>query len=550
MLEGCTPWPEEFVKEYLRKGYWEETPIAEVMAKSVAANPEKEALTYGDMRVTYRELGTKINRLALHFINIGLKRCDRVVFQLPNIPEMVYAFLGLVKIGVIPVTALSPHRETEIYYFLSQSGAVGYFIPSEYRNFNYVKMAKELKNKHQQLQFIFVTGSEVGEGMVSLSKLLNDPIEERYPPNYLDDLRPDPYEVALMLLSGGTTALPKLIPRTHNDYVYNFKQSSKIAGYNQDTVFLAVLPMAHNFTLASCGFLGALANGGRVVIAPSIDPDTIFKLVEQEGITFIPAAVPLIAQWVNFSGLSKYDTSSLKVVQNGGARLAPELRSRLMELLGCKFQEVYGTAEGLLNFVPLDAPEDMVLTSSGRPISPGDEIKVVDDSGNKLPPGKVGELLCRGPYTVRGYYNAPEHNKKAFTDDGFYHTGDLVRINEQGFLFTEGRIKDVINRGGEKVNAEEVENLILSNPKVQNVAVVAMPDPIFGEKGCAYVILKPGETMDLKELQDYLMSKNIAKFKMPERLEVVNEFPLSPAGKILKKELRVDIEIKLDAKNK
>lgn len=550
MLKGCTPWPEEFVKQYLQKGYWEEIPLAEVIRKSIDANPEKEALTYGDIRVTYGELGKKIDRLALHFLKLGLKKTDRVVFQLPNIPEMVYAFLGLVKIGVIPITALPPHRETEIDYFLAQSAAVGYMIPSEYRNYNYVNMAGQLREKHQQLQFIFVTGEEVGKGMVSINHLINDPIEERYPANYLDDFRPDPYEVVLMLLSGGTTALPKLIPRTHNDYVYNFKQSSRVAGYNEDTVFLAVLPMAHNYTLASCGFLGALANGGRVVIAPSIDPDTIFKLVEQEGITFIPAAVPLIAQWVNFPELSKYNTSSLMVVQNGGARLAPELRSRLMELLGCKFQEVYGTAEGLLNFVPLDASEEMVLTSSGRPISPGDEIKVVDDLGNELPVGEVGELLCRGPYTVRGYYNAPEHNKKAFTVDGFYHTGDLVRLNTEGFVFTEGRIKDVINRGGEKVNAEEVENLILSHPKVQNVAVVAMPDPIFGEKGCAYVTLKPGETMDLKELQRFLINKNIAKFKMPERLEVVNEFPLSPAGKILKKELRAAIEAKLAAESK
>lgn len=549
MLDGCLRWPNEFVAEYRKKGYWEETPLAEVIEQSISVFPEKEALVYENERITFREIGLKVNRLALHFLELGMRPRDRLVFQLPNIPELAYTFLGLVKIGVIPITALPPHRETEISFFLEQSEAVGYAIPSEYRRFNYVDMAKNLKHDNKNLKHILVAGEQVGDGMISINELLDDPIEERYPSDYLWKFYPDPYEVALMLLSGGTTALPKLIPRTHNDYVYNFKQSSNVAGYNQNTVYLAVLPMAHNYTLASSGILGTWSKGGKVVIAPSIDPDTIFSLVEQEKVTTISAAVPLIAQWVNYPGISKYDTSSLKVVQNGGARLAPELRKRLMDLLGCKFQEVFGTAEGLLNFTRLDDPEEMILTSSGYPISPGDEIKVVDDSGKELSPGEVGELICRGPYTVRGYYNANEHNQKAFTKDGFYRTGDLVRMNKEGYLFTEGRKKDVINRGGEKINAEEVENLILSNPKVHNVAVIAMPDPIFVEKGCAYVTLKPGETMDFKELQNFLMSKNIAKFKMPERLEVINEFPLSPAGKILKRELRTDIESRLAAES-
>lgn len=547
MLEGCVRWPDKFIKEYREKGYWEGIPLAEMMSQSIAAFSKKEALVYEDLRITYEEIGIKVTRLALHFLELGLRPRDRLVFQLPNIPELVYTFLGLTKIGVIPITALSPHRESEISYFLEQSGAVGYAIPSEYRRFDYMNMAKKLKSNNEKLKYILVAGEQVEEGMISLNELLDDPIEERYPIDYLWKYYPDPYEVALMLLSGGTTALPKLIPRTHNDYVYNTKQSAKIAGCNEDTVYLAVLPMAHNYTLASSGILGTWAYGGKVVIAPSIDPDTVFSLVEKEKVTIIAAAVPLIAQWVNFPGVSKYDTSSLKVIQNGGARLAPELRQRLMDLFGCTFQEVFGTAEGLLNYTRLDDPKEMILTSSGRPISPGDEVKVVDDAGQELPPGEVGELLCRGPYTVRGYYNAPDHNKKAFTEDGFYHTGDLVRMNKEGFLFTEGRKKDVINRGGEKVNAEEVENLVLSNPKVQNVAMVAMPDPVFGEKGCAYVIFKPGQTMDFKELQEFLMSKNIAKFKLPERLEVVEAFPLSPAGKILKRDLRADIEAKLTA---
>ena len=382
--------------------------------------------------------------------------------------------------------------------------------------------------------------------MISINELLNTPIENRYPDNYLAKFRPDPYDVALIHLSGGTTALPKLIPRTHNDYVYNAKQSAAVAGVNEDTIYLAVLPIAHNYTLGSFGMLGTWFHQGKVVISANSDAASVFSLIEREKVNHVAAAVPLVVLWVNSKEVSQYNLTSLKVVQNGGARLAPELRKRVREVLGCMPQEVYGTAEGLLNYVRLNDPEEMVMESSGRPVSPGDEVKVIDDEGRKLPTGQIGELVCRGPYTVRGYYRAPDHNKTAWTSDGFYKTGDLVHMNKMGFIFTEGRKEDVINRGGEKINVEEVENLVLSYPKVKNVAIVAMPDPVFMEKACAYVIPKEGATITFRELIDYLLTKNIAKFKLPERLELVPEFPLSPAGKILKRTLREDIAKKLE----
>jgi len=337
--------------------------------------------------------------------------------------------------------ALPAHRHTEISHFLRQGEAVGYVIPSEYRQFNYIRMAEELRQQIESLRYILVVGETSGEGMVSINELLNIPIEERYPSDYLEKFKPDPYEVALIHLSGRTTALPKLIPRTHNDYVYNCKQSGKIAGYTSETVFMAVLPMAHNYTLGSSGILGTWAYGGKVVISPAMDVTTVFSLVEAEKVTHIAAAVPLIVNWLNSPGITRYDLSSLKIIQNGGMKLAPELRKRLRDTFGCFPQEVYGTAEGLLNFVRLDDPEEMVLESSGRPISPADEVKVIDDEGHELPPGEVGELIGRGPYTIRGYYKVPDYNKIAFTEDGFYKTGDLVRMNKEGYLFVEGRKK-------------------------------------------------------------------------------------------------------------
>jgi 2,3-dihydroxybenzoate-AMP ligase len=227
----------------------------------------------------------------------------------------------------------------------------------------------------------------------------------------------------------------------------------------------------------------------------------------------------------------------LRVLINGGAKLVPELRRRVELRFGCTFQESFGTGEGLLNMTRLDDPAEIRFTSSGRPISPADEVRIIDEHGNDVPDGVVGELICRGPYTVRGYYNAPEKDRPAFTSDGYYRMGDMVRRID-GNLYVQGRLKDIINRGGEKISCEEVENYILGHPKIKNVCVVAMPDATFGEKACAFVIPVEGQTVDLDEIKNFLLKCNIAKFKLPERLTVVNEFPISAAGKILRRELR------------
>jgi 2,3-dihydroxybenzoate-AMP ligase len=254
--------------------------------------------------------------------------------------------------------------------------------------------------------------------------------------------------------------------------------------------------------------------------------------------------VPLISAWLNSPLPERHDLSSLRVVQNGGARLAPELRARLQERLGCRAQEIYGTAEGLISMVRLDADEEAVLESSGLPICDDDEIRVLDDADREVPDGTPGELCVRGPYTICGYYNAPEKNREAFTRDGFYRMGDIVRKRGRQ-LYTEGRRKDIINRGGEKISCDEVENYIFGHPKVKSVTLVAMPDETFGEKACAFVIPKPGETLAFEELIAFLKHKRIASFKLPERLEIVEEFPTSPVGKILKRALRERIAAKL-----
>jgi len=534
MLEHCTPWPEEFARRYREQHYWANVTLHDMLARSIRAAPQRTALVQGERRLSYAQLGEAIDRLARPLIDLGLRPRDRVVFQLPNSIEFVIALFALLRIGVIPVLALPAHRRAEISHFVAHAEAVGYFVPDFWRGYDFRKLAVDISAGAPSLRRVLVLG-EPDTNQISLTNLLAG--HGSGDTSGIVDTGPSPDEVALMLLSGGTTGLPKMIPRTHNDYVYNCRQSGAIAGFNADTVFLALLPMAHNYTLGCPGVLGALAWGGTAVIAPDASIETVSRLIEAERVSVISATVPLIVNWLNAKRPQHCDFSSLRVLMNGGAKLAPELRRRAERQFGCALQESYGTGEGLLNMTRLDDPAGIRFTSSGRPISPADEIRIVDENGNDVADGEAGELICRGPYTIRGYYRAPEKTRAAFTDDGFYRMGDVVR-RVDGNLYIEGRLKDIINRGGEKISCEEVENHILSHPKVKNACLVAMPDPIFGEKACAFVIPVDGATLDLDEINSFLLSREIAKFKLPERLRLVREFPISPAGKVLRRELR------------
>jgi len=542
MLPGCVPWPEEFAHEYRRKGYWLDLSIPQVFARIAGAAPDRLAVIDGDCRMSLGMLWEQSGRLAAHFRSLGLRPRQRAVFQLPNKVEFPIAFLALLRAGVIPVMALPSHRQSEIAHYVGSAEATCLLIPDRIKDFDFRQMADAIRAETPSLQEVFVLG-EARKQDVSLNALMASDADVGNLAA-VDRIEHDPGDVAFMLLSGGTTALPKLIPRTHNDYIYNFSQSAHIASFGPDTVLLLTLPLAHNYNLGSPGMLGALALGGRVVIAPRGDCQTVFSLVERECVTVIQAAVPLIVNWLNDPALDRFDVSSLRVMLQGGARLPSELRNRLCKRLGCQFQEDYGTAEGLLNLTRLSDPDDIILHSSGSPICPDDEIKILDDEGNEVADGEVGELVTRGPYTIRGYYNAPQINARAFTADGFYRMGDYVRKIGR-YVTAEGRKNDLINRGGEKISVDEVENLILQHPAVRGVAIVAMPDPVFGERACAFVSLNPNAALTLDELSGFLLGQRIAKFKLPERLEILPEFPVSGAGKILRRALRELIETKI-----
>jgi 2,3-dihydroxybenzoate-AMP ligase len=545
MLDGFVGWPEEAARRYREAGLWEGLTVAEMVARSARRDPGKVAVVYGDRRITYEELVTESRQLALGLLELGLKSLDRAVMQLPNVPEFVTTYLALNWIGAIPVTALRAHRHAEVRHFIRASGASAYFIADTVGNYDYRPMAADMVAEFPFLRHVVVAG-QAAPGQTMLASHVARTASREALDAGLQVARPSAEDVSTMLLSGGTTSMSKLIPRTHNDYVLNARLCAQAGGFDNGTVFMAVLPLGHNYNLASPGMLGTFYAGGTLVIANSTDTADLFETVERERVTVIAAVVPLIANWLNSEVPKKFDLSSLRVVQNGGARLAPELRARVRQELGCIPQEVYGTAEGLINMVRLDDPDDLLLESSGAPVSEFDEIMVLDDDGTEVPDGEPGELVVRGPYTINGYYNAPEKNAEAFTPDGFYRMGDIVRKRGR-YVYTEGRRKDMINRGGEKISCDEIENLIFGLPQVKEVSLVAMPDPVFGEKACACVVLKPGTGLSFEELIAHLRAQHIASFKLPERLEVMPAFPVSPVGKILKRELRDIIASKVEA---
>lgn len=535
MFPGVTPFPPEFAARYRAKGYWEDRSIASVWEQLCTRHAPSVAVVDGDSSITYEELDRCATNLALNLLDMGIRPKDRLVLQLPNRLHFVYLYLALQKIGGIPVMALPAHRHLEISQFLRQSGAVGYVAADRARDFDFRALARRFAREQPQLKYNIFLGDDPGE-FVSLEELTTRPAKRH--PGELSRIAIDPEDPALFLLSGGTTGVPKLIPRTHNDYIYNSKMAGSVTGIQEGSVLLDVLPISHNLPLACPGLQGFIFRGAMVVLSTDLSGENIFRLVEKHHVTHIHVVPALLIRWLADPAISKFDLSSLRVIQSGGQRLQPETRIKCEQLIPTvTVQENFGMAEGVLMFVRLDDPVDVRRETVGRPVCPDDEIMLLDDDDNVVPFGETGEFCCRGPYTLRGYYAADDHNRRAFTKDGFYRSGDLMRQHPSGNYMVEGRKKDLINRGGEKISAEEIENLILAHPAVQNVACVPVPDPQLGERMCACLILHRNRTLTFDELIAFLESKEMARIKLPERLLIVDEFPLSNFGKVSKKRL-------------
>lgn len=524
MLSGATPWPDPLADRYRRAGYWARHTLGELLREPAAVDPVRIAVATAVDRIPYGVLDRRADRIAGALYRDGVRAGDRWVVQLPNSIDLVALLVGLFRLGVVPVLALLAHRRAEIGYLCELTGATGLVVPDVLLGFDHCALAREVVAAVPSVRKVIVRG--VGNGFETLVALDAEPVDP--PP-------PDPEDVAFCMLSGGTTGLPKLIPRTHADYLYQMRETATAMRLGRDGAYLAALPMVHNAALGCPGVLGALWAGAKAVLARTPAPDEVFPLIAAEGVTLttlMPAFLPL---WEATADLFAADLSGL-VVEVGGARLDAADAVRAETTLGCTLTRWFGMGEGLLSFSRLDDPPDVRLGTEGRPLSPADELRVVDDAGRSVPLGEVGELVTQGPCTLRGYYRAPEYNAQAFTPDGLLRTGDLVRFTRDGDLVVTGRIKDVVNRGGEKVPTGEVEDHLRAHPRVHDVAVLAAPDAGLGEKTCA-ALVPAGPPPSLVELRGFLADRGLADFKQPDLVEYVDSLPRTPIGKVDKRAL-------------
>lgn len=540
-LPGVTPFPPEFAARYRNRGYWQDRPLISHFLTAFGQYSGRCAVSDDDGSFSYQELAQASLTVALNLLDLGVRPLDRVVVQLPNTRWFASFYFGLQRIGAIPILALPSHRYREIRQFVALSGAVAAASPATARDTDFAALHRRIRAEHPHLRLSILQGgaTDAGRGIVSLADL-----HERRPTGHtvadLDAIAEeiDPCDPAVFQLSGGTTGIPKLIPRTHNDYAYNSKLAVSVCDVRDGDMLLDVLPIEHNLPLACPGLQGFLLSGASVCVSRSIRPADVFAAIDRHRVTHIHVVPALLIRWINDAASAGFDLGSVRVIQSGGQRLQPETRQRTERVFrNVTVQENFGMSEGLLMFVRLDDPPDVRLETVGRPICPDDEVRLVGEDGIDVPDGEIGELCARGPYTLRGYYNAPEHNARAFSPDGFYRSGDLMWRHPTGNYVVAGRTKDLINRGGEKISAEEVENLILTHPAVLNVACVPVPDPVLGERMCACVILRPGHQLTLSELVGHLSAQEIARHKLPEQLALFDRFPLSPVGKVSKKDL-------------
>lgn len=542
-LTSVPAWPPDVAEHYRQAGYWQGITFGQLLRVWAEQRTHQLAIIDTNHRWTYQQLDNLADQLAAGLIKLGIQAGDSVVVQMPNQAEFFAICFALFRLGAWPIMALPGHRQAEISYFCEFTQAKAYVIADKSHGYDYRALARKVRAKATTVKHVIVVGE--AEEFLSFNDLLT--IGDLSLVQALSE--PDPSMPALLQLSGGTTGAPKLIPRTHDDYIYSLKASVDVCRLTSDSNYLCVLPVAHNFPLSSPGTLGTLYAGGTVILAADTQPDHCWRWIAQEQVTMTALVPPLVNVWLQARQQLSWDISSLEVLQVGGARLSPEVAKQIAPVLGCKLQQVFGMAEGLVNYTRLDDSEDVIIHTQGKPMSLADEIRIVDDDDEVVPTGTVGHLQTRGPYTIQGYFNAPEHNQKAFTNDGYYRTGDCVRLTEQGYLVVEGRAKDQINRGGEKIAAEEIENYLVTHPAVQDAALVAVADDVLGEMSCAFIIALPttedNQPIDPPkkiELKRFLLAQGVANYKIPDRFVFIKQFPKTPVGKVNKKQLRALLE--------
>jgi 2,3-dihydroxybenzoate-AMP ligase len=544
-LEGFTPYREEDAEKYNRLRWWLGLTFGDLLDRAADIHPDKEAFVDGKTRLTYGEAREKTNKLAVALMELGIRPLERVLVQLPNWNEFVFAYFALQKIGAIVVLLVDRYRQFEINHLTNLTGATGWIVASRYRKTDYIPIIQDVLKEHPEIRnVITVRGEGEQPPFLKMERLIEEAELTKENMARLDARRPDPMQVAHMGPTGGTTGTPKIVPRTHNSLITGIKFCSESWDQGIEDITLLAGPVGHDLTFSK-GFMGSVITLGKVVFLDSTEHKDICETIEREKVSSIVWVPTLAQRMLQYESLNKHDLSSLKKMHSAGGASHPDLVKEVTEKLKMKFYNGYGATEGMTTITRTTDDLEVICTTVGRPTCPYDTYKVIDFNGNELPPDTEGELVLKGPGVFTGYYSNPDENMRSFTRDGFFRTGDVAKIDEKGYVRITGRIKEMINRGGESISATEIEKLITRHPDVAAVAVIPMPDPLMGERVCAYIQPKTGADLTFDGIISFLREQKASVLQLPERIEFIDAMPYTGVQKVDKRSLREDIEKKL-----
>ena len=535
-IDGVTYHTTGESEAYRRSGSWIWSTLGEMLRDAARERPDVTYIAADDGSLTFSETDALSESLAASLLDIGLKPGDRAIFQLGTVKEIVIALFGCFKASVIPVCTLPQYREIEIGQLTELSGAKAYFVQGDFSPaFDLAAFARRMMKERKSLTMLIVARGQANEGEHDLAELMT-----RYS---RDDARartrsadPLPGDVAMFQLSGGSTGVPKIIPRMHAEYLGSCESWNARHGLGADDVSLWALPLIHNAGMLLM-LIPSLISRRKLVIQSKFDLVGFLRAIETHRVRYTGSIGPIAPRIIECPDIEAYDLSSLRLFFTLARAEAVEQKTHIETHL------MYGITEGMLMTCHPGAEKEARHGTLGWPAGIDDEACVLK-IGTEQPAalGETGEFCFRGAHTLRAYFNAPALTAESFTSNGFFRTGDLVRavrIGDRDHYIFEGRLKDNINRGGEKFGAEEVENIIARHPAVNDVRVVAMPDPFLGEKACAFIIPKPDQQLpSVAALGDFLLRQGLAKFKLPERIETIAEFPITRVGKVDKHALR------------
>ncbi|MGH6624987.1 MAG: AMP-binding protein [Burkholderiaceae bacterium] len=542
-IRGVVYPPADALARYVEAGALTYETLATALRASFGQHANRIALCGPAGDITYQQLDEITDRLAAAFLQLGLQPADRVIFQLGNSNELVFGLIACLKAALIPVCTLAAHRAHEISYLGQHSGARLHFVAGDDPKFDDITFAEDMQSRIPSLQWIVQARGTARAPSLSLRNLVESVTLEDAR-RILADVAQDPFQVAVFQLSGGTTGVPKIIPRFNNEYLYNMRAVARVNQYTPDDCLFMPLPMMHNLNMGCC--TGPfLLTGGRVTVARDLRMESLVELFNTYQPTWAVLGGPILEKLRPAIEAGTISFSSLRGLSSSNNAV------RIRQIVGAPVWHMFGMTEGVIMVTRPGDPQEVIDTMVGRPVSPLDHVKLfeVGSEIEILEPGVEGECAFAGPYTIHGYFDAPERDREAFTSEGYYRSGDLMSFHDidgvRYFKFC-GRTKDVVDRAGEKINCSELEQLLARHPAVAAVSVVGMPDPVYRERVCAFLILKNDAPVPtVADIGEFFLREGVARFKWPERIEVVKEFPLTGSGKLSKPILRKMITDKL-----